>query len=203
MKKNLYPLLLSILISSCASSFKSVNPSTLNINTRSDNSDVEFFYKYDVLREKGNKKYSKKELKAGIRLVAIKVTNTTGRTIKFGDNARLYSGDSEIRLWPPDLIHKKIKQTTPLYLLYLLLTPMEFTTSSNGYETNSIPVGYVIGPGLAAGNIAVAATANARLKNELMQFDMLDREIKSGETVYGLVGIPESGFVPLRIVLKP
>jgi len=138
-----------------------------------------------------------------MRLVAIKITNTTGRTIKFGDNARLYSGDSEIRLWPPDLIHKKIKQTTPLYLLYLLLTPMEFTTSSNGYETNSIPVGYVIGPGLAAGNIAVAATANARLKNELMQFDMLDREIKSGETVYGLVGIPESGFVPLRIVLKP
>ena len=203
MKKNLYPLLLFILVSSCAGSFKSVNPSTLDINTRSDNSDVEFFYKYDVLREKGNKKYSKKELKAGMRLVAIKITNTTGRTIKFGENARLYSGDSEIRLWPPDLIHKKIKQTTPLYLLYLLLTPMEFTSSSNGYETNSFPVGYIIGPGLAAGNIAVAATANAKLKNELMQFDMLDREIRSGETVYGLVGIPESGFVPLRIVLKP
>ena len=112
MRKNLYPLLLSILMSSCAGSFKSVNPSTLDINTRSDNSDVEFFYKYDVLQEKGNKKYSKKELKAGMRLVAIKITNTTGRTIKFGDNARLYSGDSEIRLWPPDLVHKKIKQTT-------------------------------------------------------------------------------------------
>jgi len=202
MKKNLCPILLSIIFCSCAGTFKSVDPSVLDIHSRSDNSDVELFYKYDVLRERGNKKYANKELKAGMRLVAVKITNTTGKTIKIGENARLYSGDSEIRLWPPDLIHKKLKQKTPFYLFYLLLTPMEISTTSNGYETNSFPVGYIVGPGLAAGNIAVAATANARLKDELMRFDIMDREIKSGETLYGLVGVPESGFVPLRIVLK-
>jgi hypothetical protein len=161
-------------------------------------------YKYDVLREKGNKKYSRKELKAGVRIVALRITNTTGKTIKIGDNARIYTGSSEIRMWPSDLAYRKIKQTVPLYLLYLLLTPMEATTGdpySGSSET--FPIGLIIGPGLAGGNVAVAATANTRLKEDLLQFELSDKTIKPGETVYGLVAIPEMGFVPLRVVVKP
>ena len=203
MKKFFYPLLAAIFFSSCAGSFKSINPSTVRYTTKAERSDVEMYYKYDILRERGNKKYAKKEFKAGVSVVAVSIKNTTGRTIKIGDNAKIYSGDSEVRLWPPDLVHRKIKQTVPLYLLYLLLTPLEFTTYSNGAETNSYPIGLILGPGLAGGNVAVAATGNARLKQELMDFDLFDKTIEPGETVYGLVGVPDSGFLPLRIVLKP
>jgi len=203
MKKISCFLAIAILLSSCAGSFKSINPSTVYFDTKSENSDVEMQYEYDVLRERGNKKYAKKESKAGVRIVAIRITNTTGRTIKIGENAKIYSGDREIRLWPPDLIHKKIKQTVPLYLFYLLLTPLQFTTYSNGNEASSFPIGLIVGPGLAGGNMAVAATGNAKLKQELIAFDLIDKPIKPGETVYGLVGVPEFGFVPLRIVVNP
>jgi hypothetical protein len=74
-------------------------------------------------------------------------------------------------------------------------------TYSSSSET--FPIGLIIGPGLAGGNVAVAATANARLKQDLLQFELFDKIIKPGETVYGLVAIPEMGFVPLRVVVKP
>ena len=197
MKKLFYGIAAASILCSCAGSFKSVNPSAVSYYTPADRSDVDMQYKYDVLREKGNKKYARKELKAGFRLVAVKITNTTGKPIKMGEDAKIYSGDSEIRLWPPDLIFRKIKQTTPLYLLYLLLTPTTLTTGSETF-----PIGYILGPGLAAGNIAVAATANKRLKEELMQFDISEKRIGPGETAYGLIGVPEMGFVPLRVVIK-
>src|SRR3954465_13424607 len=204
MKKFLYPLFILFILASCAGSYKSINPTAIQYYIDSENSDTEMAYKYDVLREKGNKKYSRKELKAGVRIVALRITNTTGKAIKIGDNARIYTGPSEIRMWPSDLAYKKIKQTVPLYLLYLLLTPMEATTG-DPYSSSSetFPIGLIIGPGLAGGNVAVAATANARLKEDLLQFELFDKIIKPGETVYGLVAIPEMGFVPLRVSVKP
>ncbi len=203
MKKIFCPVGIAILMSSCAASFKSINPSTFNNFSKSENSDVEMAYKYDVLRERGNKKYAKKEWKAGIRLVAIRITNTSGKTIQIGDNARLYTENSEVRLWPSDLIHKRIKQTVPLYLLYLLLTPSELTTTSGTGEVGTFPIGLILGPGLAGGNMAVAGSANSRLKQELSMYNLLDKSIRPGETVYAIAGIPESGFVPLRLVVNP
>jgi hypothetical protein len=204
MRKFLCLLLIAFLFASCAGSFKSINPTSFQYTTPAEKSDVELYYKYDVLRERGNKKYSRKEFKANVRIVAIRITNTTSRELKMGDNARIYSGNSEIRLWPPDLIHKKVKQTVPLYLLYLLLTPAEFSMYDSGTsESSSFPIGLILGPGLAGGNIAVAGSANARLKRELMEFDLYGKAIKPGETVYGLIGIPEIGFLPLRVVVTP
>jgi hypothetical protein len=198
MRKYLCPLIIAILLSSCAGSFKSINPSSFQYTTQAEKSDADMFYKYDVLRERGNKKYSKKELKAGVRIVAVRITNTTGKTIKMGENAKIYSGNSEVRLWPPDLIHKKIRQKVPFYLFYLLLTPTILEVNED-----SFPIGYILGPGLTAGNIAVASTANGKLKKELMEFDVYGKTINPGETVYALVGIPELGFLPLRVVVTP
>jgi len=91
-----------------------------------------------------------------------------------------------------------IKQKVPFYLFYLLLTPTQLTVNED-----SFPIGYVLGPGLAAGNMAVASTANSRLKKELTDFDLFGKTIKPGQTLYGLIGIPEGGFLPLRVVVSP
>ena len=196
MKRYLYPLICAIMLSSCAGSFKSINPSTFQYGTQAERSDAELYYKYDVLRERGNKKYSRKEFKAGVRIVAVRITNTTGKPLVMGENAKIYTGSSEVRLWPPDLIFKKIKQKVPFYFLYLLLTPTILETNDD-----SFPIGLILGPGLTAGNVAVASTSNSRLKKELMDFDLYGKTIQPGETAYGLIGIPESGFLPLKVVV--
>ena len=196
MKKYLYPLICAILLSGCAGSFKSINPSTFQYGTQAERSDADLYYKYDVLRERGNKKYSRKEFRAGVRIVAVRITNTTGKPLLMGENARIYTGNSEVRLWPPDLIFKKIKQKVPFYFFYLLLTPTILETNDD-----SFPIGLILGPGLTAGNVAVASTSNSRLKKELMDFDLYGKTIQPGETAYGLIGIPESGFLPLKVVV--
>ena len=196
MRKYLCPLVSAILLSSCAGSFKSINPSTFQYSTQAEKSDAELYYKYDVLRERENKKYSRKELKAGVRIVAVRITNKSGKPMKMGENAKIYSGNSEVRLWPPDLTYKKIKQKVPFYLFYLLLTPTELTVNED-----SFPIGYILGPGLAVGNVTVASSANSRLKKELIDFDLYGKTINPGETAYGLIALPEIGFLPLRIVV--
>src|SRR5207244_2395749 len=125
--------------------------------------DNNFSYKYNVIKDAGNKKLSKKESKSHIRVVAVKITNTTGKTLKYGHNFKIFSGNKEASLYNPASTAKLVKQTAPAYLFYLLLTPLKFY-SNDGVKTTYTPVGFVLGPGLAFGNLAVAATANKRFR---------------------------------------
>lgn len=60
-----------------------------------ENSNVELQYRYELL----HKKYFKKELKKGIKLVAIKITNNSNKDLIFGKDIVLtYENDSEIYL---------------------------------------------------------------------------------------------------------
>jgi hypothetical protein len=70
-------------------------------------------------------------------------------------------------------IIQTVKQSPASYLWYLLLTPVQFysgsTTTSNGYYTetkpaNSFPIGLIVGPGLAGGNMIAASSANKNFK---------------------------------------
>ncbi len=195
-------ILISVLfMSGCAASYKAINPTQLYYTAHTSRDNIQISYKYNVLQEKGNKKLAKRERRKNIQLVAIKLTNNTGRTINVRKDLIFYSGDTPIYPMTPVDIKNKLRQIVPAYLPYLLLT---FTTVafSNGYSSVSYPVGVVLGPGLTAGNMAVAATANKRLLRELNDFNILDRDIGSGDTVFGIIGIRNSGFGPISARLK-
>ena len=57
-----------------------------------------------------------------------------------------------------------LEQNTPIYLLYLLLSPLQLTkTENNGFETKTtpfFPIGLILGPGISIGNMIVSSTAN-------------------------------------------
>jgi hypothetical protein len=74
---------------------------------------------------------------------------------------RRFNGN-EVNLVETEKLFKTVKQSPASYLWYLLLTPVQFysgsTTTSNGYYTetkpaNSFPIGLIVGPGLAGGNM--------------------------------------------------
>ncbi|MCG8474684.1 MAG: hypothetical protein MI784_04300 [Cytophagales bacterium] len=197
-------LALTAFFTSCASTYHSVNPSFLRYNNEHQRvgDGVRFTYRYDVLGDQ--KKYAKKEKKNSVRLIAVKIQNNSPEELVFGTDLRLtYGNRANVHMIEPGVLHKQLKQNTPLYLLYLLLTPLQFNvtnTNEQGVtETSSTPVGLVVGPGVALGNMIVAGSANKRLRKDLLQYDLVGRTIKSGETVYGLVGIRSNTYEALKL----
>lgn len=181
---------------SCASSYKAVHPDNLNY-TFPDSSQT-FAYKYGVLAQARNKKYAKKEDQNHIRVIAIRIKNNSMQTLKYGYNFKIYSGAQEVELLPISAVTKSIRQAVPTYLLYLLLTPATFNVSTETSKS-STPIGLILGPGLAALNVAIAAKANSNFKKEMETYSIIDKEIKTGDTVYGLIAIQNTDLLPLSL----
>lgn len=191
-------LLVIILLSSCASSYKQIIPSCINYNNDVIENGIEMAFKYDVLMETGNKKYAKKEFKNDISLVVLKITNHTDSAIILGQNVALLSGNQIAELVDPVIVKKLLQQSILSYLPYLLLTPLRFEFQVNQISAR-LNFGFLLGLGLTGGNILVANAANKGFQRNLDAYDLRNKIIPVGDTVYGIVGIRGRGFAPLSI----
>jgi hypothetical protein len=170
----------------------------LNYNSHELTDGISLSYKYDVLAERGNKRYSRKEAKKAIKVVAVQVTNNTETPLTFGKDIAFFSGENQIFPLEPLATKQMLKQQVATYLPYLLLTPIKLFVSS-GRSTDVYPIGYALGPGITVGNMAVAGTANSNLYNELEMYNLLGKEIQPGEVVYGIIAVRDMGYTPLSI----
>lgn len=188
------------ILTSCASGYKKIDPKTINFVSKNIENNILLEYKYDLLQ----KKYKKKETNNGVKLIAVKITNNTEKDIVFGQDFKLaYENGNVISIIETEQIYKQIKQSVASYLWYLLLTPMQFntTTASNGQvqTSTSTPIGIFIGPGLAGGNMIAASSANKNFKNELMEFEINGKTIKKGETAYGLIALNSNNYDSIKV----
>ncbi|WP_438962751.1 hypothetical protein [Nonlabens sp.] len=199
--------LLSIAIAtltSCASGYRMIEPTSINYLSTNETDNVVLQYKYDLL----DKKYAKKELKKGVKLIAVKIANNSEKDIIFGKDAKLtYENGTEVYVLENQKAFKTLKQSPASYLWYLLLSPANLyttKTSSNGIqqETSSTPVGLVLGPGLAGGNMIAAGSANKRFEEELLKYNVNGSIIKKGETKYGLIAIETDSFEALELKIE-
>lgn len=196
----LFVLIGMFFLCGCAASYKPIQPERLVYSTTQNDENVKFAYRYEVLSFKGNKKSAKKEQKKSIRVVALKIENSGSKTLKLGENLSLYSGDNNIYPMNPETVFKSLRQTVPVYLLYALVTLSIVDCNSITGDCNGtiIPIGIPI----AVGNMLVAGSANKNFLDELTGYNILNKEIAPGETAYALIGIPDTGFQPLRLEVK-
>ncbi len=186
-------------LTNCASSYKMIEPKFINYVSTHKTDNVKLEYKYDLL----DKKYAKKELKKGVKLVAIKITNNSEKDVIFGKDAKLtYENGSEIFVMENKKVFTALKQNTASYLWFLLLTPMNLYTIENGQQTSSTPIGLAVGPGLAGGNMFAADAANKKFKTEMLKYNIYGTLIKKGETKYGLIGIKSDSFDSLKLKIE-
>lgn len=192
---------LVIMFTGCASTYRPIYPQTINYTAHEMKDGVALSYKYDILRERGNKKYAKKEEKKGVKIVAVKVTNNTDSVINLGNDAVFYSGGNQLYPMEPLSVKNTIRQIVPGYLPYIIFTFFNLTVT-NSTSIHIYHIGYLLGPALTIGNMAMAGSANANLYRELTEYNIINRDIQKGETVYGIIGIPDMGYNPLSIQLK-
>lgn len=194
---------ISLFTLACASNYKTINPNIQNYTSKSTNlqNDIVLEYKYDLLY----KKYKRKESKYGLKIIAVKITNLSDKDLRFGNELSLtYDNGSAINLLETEEIYSELKQVSIGYFLYFLLTPLKLTFSktnsvTGAIDSNSIPIGYVVGPGLAARNLIVAHTANRQFKAELSKYNLKNTLVKKGVSTYGLVGIRAKNFDALKL----
>lgn len=189
LKKIGYLILVITVMNSCSSTYEMINPDKLYYTSGSSNSSsknkIAIDYKYDLL----NKRYSKKERKKGIKLVAVKITNNSDQDVVLGEDIKLvYNNGEELDILKKENISNLLKQQSMSYALYLLLSPMNFAIIESGRRKN-IRIGLVIGPGIAIGNIIASSSENRKFLSELSEFDINGETIKKGETKFGLIGV--------------
>lgn len=200
----------TLLLSGCASSYRSIHPETMQYGNRSESQGVELSYKYNVLRELNNKKYAKKENNRFTHVVAVKITNNSDQAINLSNDVHYFMGNTEFTPLAPEHTHSSLKQGVPIYLLYLLFTPMTVTRteSGTGYQnggvstyTNSTTtrVGLILGPALTAYNLIKAGSANQKFKHDLQNYSIQNKQLLPGETTYGLIGVANSSYNPISI----
>lgn len=203
-KQTLYLAFLIVVLVGCASSYKKINPKTLNYISKNTTNDLVFEYKYDLL----DKKYKKKEGKNNLKVVAIKITNNSDVDYVFGNNLNLvYENGNSVLILDNEITYKSLKQSPASYLWYLLLSPLKLyktSTDSYGRPVNSVifPIGIFLGPGLAGGNMYGASQANKNFKKDLNDYEIIGKPIKKGETVYGIIGIKSDRFEGLKLKIN-
>lgn len=196
--KFIFPIITIILFSSCAVRYRSINPNEIPFYNKNENSCVRYSYKYDVLSLRGNKRLSKKENKKYIKVVAVEITNLTGRDINFKNDVQIKLGQTEIMPMEPEMVKAKIHQNVPVYLLYSFLILQKTTYGYYRSYTKTYPIGIPI----ALGNMIVAGSANKKFLAELKQYDITKETIKSGETKQGIICFNSFGSDPIDISLR-
>ena len=188
----------ALILCSCAGSYHPVLVGNLNYESAASGDNVEMHYKYDVLRQSGNKKYAKKEIAKNIRVIAVQFPNMSDRPVNFSEDVEIYSGSRTIIPLPPELARKELKQIAPLHLLWCLLWIN--ISKCDGYDCSStlLPVG----PAIGLFNMLKASGANKNLLAELTRYNMLNKTIAPGETLNGLRTIAAESGQPLQIRLK-
>lgn len=183
-----------LIFGSCATGYTYIRPSKIdygNTNTSSDEA-VSFYYQYDVLR----KRYRKKEMNSGLRVVAVKITNNSNRDLVIGRDIEVTGPNgSALYLFDNQHIFKTLRQQTASHLLYMLLSPLtlKITSGTQTYgapaNTTTIPIGLVLGPALTIGNMSGAGSANSGFKSDLNTYNLTGRTIPAGQTIYGIIGV--------------
>ncbi|ALJ00472.1 hypothetical protein [Rufibacter tibetensis] len=196
-------LALSTLLGSCASSYRSIRPETLQYNFKetSPEDNLSISYVYDGLALRNNKKYVKRETRNAIKIVAVKIENNSATKISVGQDCRFMMGDRVLMPMEPQVAAKLIKQPVPIYLLYALLNFSVGGTqdpSGNVSGATFIPTG----PFIAGGNMIVASSANANMHKELIGNNIMAKSIDPGQTAFGILCLRETTSGPLKIVLN-
>jgi len=189
-----------IVLSGCAASYTVINPDSINYIANDTKEGISLEYKYDLLK----KKLSRKEVKKGVKLVAVKITNYTEEAVVFGKDIKLtYENGNELYIMDNDEVYRALKQIPATYLFYLLLSPIQYyQMNSYGQVTSSFPIGLFSGIGIALLNMMTSYSANGQLKAELLKYNINGYTISRGETKAGLIGIRSDNYNAIKIKIE-
>ena len=184
---------------SCAKKYYPLEPQSLGFRVGDTSSDIEVGYEYNLLGQKGNRKYFKKEQRKNIRLVAVKITNHFDHSINIRRDVQFLVNGYTITLLDPQIAYNKLKQRPILYILYAFVFFRVPTYNNNGTQGSFI---VPLGLPFAAYNMAVGFGANKKFLMDMEMFNLNNKIISPGESFVGLLSFYYAGYPNLTDRLK-
>lgn len=196
----------SFLLTACASGYHAIKPDTLDYTHGSFEDNLLVEYNPGTLKGM----YADREVKSGVKLIAVKIVNNTQREVIPKRDIKVFSGENEVPFMPLSQFYQATDQNPNKSLKFLFLTPLNVYTFSQTTDDNRVtsrkfrfyPIGLILAPSLAFGNQAAATKANKKFKEDLHQNDILERQILHGETVYGLIALDAQSINLYNLVFK-
>ena len=126
--------------------------------------------------------------------------NNTNKEIAVKEDLVIIADDHQVFPLEPRVLNKYLRQKSASYLFYLLLTPLNIATyDSDGNYQRIYPIGLILGPALAVGNLIGASMANKNLNREYSNEYIINKKIGPYETITGLMAIKATGCPSLSI----
>ena len=183
-----------LIATSCATTYHTISPKTLPYVGLNSQDAVAAGYRHHLLLESYNKRYYRKATKNNLSLVAVKVVNQTNRPVVVQRDVALLQSGKKLQIVEREAVYKTLKQHLIGYFLYAL-QPRISEKYDYPLEIDRIPIGVPIG----FVNIAIGFKANRSFEEELINHDLVNRQIQPGETFYGIIGIKDSDFGPITL----
>lgn len=184
---------------SCAKKYYPLEPQSLGFRAGDTISGIEVGYEYNLLGQKGNRRYSKKEQKKDIRLVAVKIINHFDQSINIRRDVQFMANGNPVTLLDPQIAYNRLKQRPIFYILYAFVFFRVPTYNSNGTQGSFI---VPIGLPFAAYNLAVGFGANKKFLMDMEMFNVNNKIISPGESFVGLISFYSPAYPKLTARLK-
>lgn len=191
-------ILSTVLLYSCAKVYNPINPQDLEYVLHSNVDNVKLSYKYDVLREKGNKRMAKKESKYNLKIIAVEIKNNSDSAITIGKDVQFVADNVFVFPMEPIDIKYYLNQPTAAYLPGLLASILYLKILYNDY-VNIFPIGALISVPYVIDNMLTSNKANKKFAKELELNNVIKTEILPGQTIYGLIGVRNADYYTLSL----
>ncbi|MEZ4932580.1 MAG: hypothetical protein R2788_10730 [Saprospiraceae bacterium] len=183
----LFPLIALLVLTSCASNYHLTEPLTLSFDQPQDvqNGQAKISYRYNVLKEAGNRKYAKKEKQSGVSLLALRIENVGTDTLFFPGDFYVMAGRDSLYLLTSDEAGEALRQTTA-------------EDSGNGAVEVDAPL---LNATKDIFNAATQVKANLRFAKELEEFYLFPCLVAPGVSRVGLQAMEVTAGKPLTFGL--
>ena len=184
-----YLMLIAVVGSGCASGYRLIEPARMDFNHATDTLNLSegqmlVGWKYNVLKEAGNKKYARNEKHFEVSLLAMSITNWSPDTLFFPGNFTIWTGDD-------------------------LVIPLYVDEAQDALRQTFVEENAEIGSGdffadltYFLFNASIQGKANKRFQKELSEYYLLDSYVPPGGAVAGLIALPVLKGTPLRFSVE-
>ena len=181
--------LVTALFWNCASNYRLIQPETLSFDSAQDTlvgQKLAINWRYDVLKEAGNRSYARMERKQEVSLLALRLFNSGEDTLAFPESVVITDGSG--LLWPLPM------EEAAEVFIQRTREPGEGAVEVEGGH------GIILAAGLV--NLAKGLNANIRFVKELDAHYLVGRDIPPGSTVTGLLALPVRPGAKLSFSLR-